>query len=113
MKYIKLYEDFNEPQIGEYVIVNSDISHNNDKFKKFISNSIGIIIKINYDKSILIKYIKIPANIKHNFKYRDMPNYRPSRNPGNTILVGKDDILYHCKNKEGCEMFLTANKYNL
>jgi len=114
MKYLKKYESIKneEPQIGDYVLVNSDISYNSDKFEKFISNSIGIIVKINLSKSLLIKYKKIPANIKYVFRYRDTIK-GSSNQTNNSILIGPNDILYYSKNKEDCEIYLAQQKYNL
>jgi len=65
MKYLQLFENFNSPQIGDYVLINIKLNQL-DKLeitlKEFIDNNIGEIVG-EEEHIRLLKYINIPDPI--------------------------------------------------
>ena len=114
MKHIKPYtlmiEDAHtEPQIDDYVILNTDQTYFiTKKIKKFINNKIGQIIKIiNYktlSPDFIVKYDNIPPSL-YDQTY--------DKNNNSFIFENIGCILYISKDKEQLEALLQANKYNL
>jgi hypothetical protein len=102
MKYLKLYENFNKPEIGDYVICRS--FYNNKYLNIFLSENIGQIVIIN-DKS-LYSYI-----VKYNSK--DLKNLRTLFNNAGFRKFQENEILHFSKNKEDLELILSARKYNI
>jgi hypothetical protein len=110
MKYLKLYENLNEPQIGDYVIC----SENFEKCKNFIENNIGQIVMIKPPFSVfgyLVKYENIPSGLDGYFinLYGEMTTdtdiaYR---------CMNKDEFLIIDKNIEDIKIKLMAKKYNI
>ena len=103
MKYIKTYEQNIEPQVGDYVICQdgSYSVENNYEKKTFISNNIGKIIKYDTGSAsypYIVYYETAPSN------YFTMGKTRP---------MGRNEIMHFSKNKEDCEIYLAAKKYNL
>jgi hypothetical protein len=114
MRYIKTYENLDEPQVGDYVILNVD---ENDKYsilpqtnqmlnpefaKKLfdhLMNHIGIISNIYYynTNSYLIKFINTPF-------YGAYPLY---------FTVARDQIKSFSKSKKQLELQLSVKKYNI
>lgn len=113
MKYIKTYEDLNdEPQIGDYVVCSEegkeDILPEDNSYGvyEFTSNNVGQYVK--YRGSVqhfkyLIKYEDLPEELRWSF-YDDEENCR---------RMAKKEILFWSKDKEACEAYLAAKKYNL
>jgi len=107
MKYLKLFEaKLNRPEIGDYVICDSDelVSRVAD----FISTHIGrYVIKINSNAfPYIIYYEEAPSGL---IEEEDIdPNNRDKH-----IGFSKKEILFFSKNKEDCEAYLAAKKYNL
>jgi hypothetical protein len=69
MKHIKTFETLRKkPKIGDYVKCQEQIYSNDDIFL-FIKSNIGLIVNIkpDFNYPYLIKYVNIPANIKHKF----------------------------------------------
>lgn len=90
MKYIKTYENLEEPQIGDFVVIN--VSHITN-FKDFIENNVGKIIKTD-------AHINWPYEIQYDIIKK-------------SIITSRKEILYFSKNKEDCEAYLASKKYNL
>ena len=72
MKYIKTYEKLDKPEVGDYVICRDNLSHaSQDITNHFLSNNIGVIVKITKDLSTYcVKYygIEIPDNVMLHYK---------------------------------------------
>jgi len=102
MKHLKTYEKLNEPQIGDYVICEESSQIGDKRTIQFISNNIGQFIKWNtYPNSsrypFIIYYETASVNL-FSKKTREM---------------NLKEIIYFSKNKEDCEDYLAAKKYNL
>ena len=108
MKYIKTYEDLNdEPNLGDYVITTVIISDVDPKLKFFLENNVGKICKIeDHVISYLVKYENTPFDlfIGINDNYKKDVGY---------WWFDKLEIKIHSSNKEECEAYLNAKKYNL
>lgn len=111
MKHLKIYENYNEIEIGDYVICESGKSNYNIQFKKlndFIRNKIGKLIDID-NKSIpgsiyyIVEYDNIPDNIS---------NFKRSRNES-AFTMHKIDIINYSKDKNELESIINANKFNI
>ena len=106
MKYLKLYEQLNKTQIGDYVICQQDFI--TKELEKFLSENVGQVIDYTtlYNYTI-VKYTNIPRNIQAHFD-----NIHP-----NCRIFSHDEIIYNSPNIEDCEMFieifLSQQKYNL
>jgi len=113
----KLFENKQEPQIGDYVICDIEVAIDikdinyvmEQKYKNFLRNNIGKYVKNVPDArfSYCIAYDYIPNEFKFFIrKYDDFPNVQ-------IIGVERSEILVFSKNKEDLEVKLNANKYNL
>ena len=109
MKYLRTYEKLDEPQIGDYVVCMEELSSDKDSLSviKFLTNNVGQFI-IKNDNSIfkffyLIKFENVPKRLSGKFFDGSKGCRRMSR----------DEILYFSKDKEDCEIFINAKKYNL
>jgi len=106
MKYLKKFENINEPKIGDYVIC---VNYENTDLKildDFLSSNIGKIVrdKTNVEKfKYSIKFENIPKNLK-GFTENGV---------GDEIIFRSDEIAHFSKNKEDLEHIIDANKYNL
>ena len=107
MKYIKKYENINKPQIGNFVVCQDQFT----KLKTFVNTNIGQYIKFSDEghdgptgRQYLIQFKNVPPELYQLFKYYIEPNCR---------AYTLSEIIFHSKNKKDCEIFLTANKYNL
>ena len=58
MKYIKKYENVEEPQVGDYVLMRTD-SKNID-YRNFLKNNVGQIIEMESDFHMSVKYENVP-----------------------------------------------------
>lgn len=98
MKYIKKFENLNdEPQIGDYVLVNP--KNKNLEWLKNIVGKIKLISEI-YQRGIMKKQYEIEFDTKE----RNIFNGRP------IWVFNLDEIIHYSKNKEELE---NINKYNL
>ena len=94
MKYLKTFENINEPEVGDYVICSSLAFNIPNRYRRIVKNGIGQIINktngsFGLEKMYLIKYGKFEE-------------YFPAFN---IILFNKD--------KETLEASIAARKYNL
>ena len=110
MKHLKIYEGYNTPDVGDYVIC--DIySGQNDEFKElkdFININIGLVISIP-------KYID---ETEYVISYDNLPEkmysmYSSNTKNGRGIKFSIDEIKYSSKNKEKLKIILSANKFNI
>ena len=92
MKYLKTFENNNEPQKGDYAIVEVSSKY----YKGKIIGKIKGIAKYNLGPDIFVSV-----------KYR-----LPDGHTFNDVFYMKD-IIKFSKNKKQLEYILTANKYNI
>ena len=108
MKYIKLYEELNdEPHIGDYVVCECINSFSSEEVRDYLENNVGKICKIeDHVISYLVKYENTPFDlfIGINDNYKKDVGY---------WWFDKLEIKIHSSNKEECEAYLNAKKYNL
>ena len=95
MKYIKLFEELNEPQIGDYVVC--DVDEDEVDLYNFLQNHIGCIDRSYQGEKEFDYYVKFTEEI----------------NTKDEVAFKKDEIIFWSKNIEDCEIFLNAKKYNL
>ena len=99
MKYIKTYEEnIDSPQIGDYVI-----TYFQQQAPANIENVVGKIINVDISPS---------GNLIYDIEYMWINN-KEVGNGRITLSHQKEDMIYWSKNKEDCEAYLSANKYNL
>jgi hypothetical protein len=90
MKYLKTFENVNEPEVGYFVIGD----HINFTWaKNIIKSNIGEIIKIDNNSG------EIPYNVSYD--------------NDNIFKLYDNEILHFSKNKEDLEIYIQVNKYNL
>jgi hypothetical protein len=111
MKYLKTYEkhqvkteyDSIKPQIGDYVICQEIFSRGLDEkhIINFLKSNIGQYVKKqNTNNSYIVKYNKIPPELKIRF----IKGLR---------AFNESEIIHFSPNKEDLELILKTNKYNL
>ena len=112
MKYLKTFENIDEPQVGDYVAAEEKLSTTKEdlKINNFISNNVGYITDIEegrlYRDSLgnkvntiyIVKYDKYPKGVSSYF---------------DDLFFSKYEIKFWSKNKEDVEAYLNAKKYNL
>jgi len=116
MKYIKMFENLNELQVGDYVACEDTRDYSRNKYygnemgnilKKFIYNNVGEYFSIDKDVNysnpyyILVKYDNVPKELKRYFK------------KNKTRYIQEYDIKFWSKNKEDVEAYIAEKKYNL
>ena len=114
MKYLKTYENINEPIIGDYVICIPDNLIKNSEY--FFNNAIGKIIKkaiiTRKEYSYGVEYENIPKFIQEYYcalrKNADGTQYQE-----NIIWFERDMIEYYSKSIEEIKMKMKSGKYNL
>lgn len=99
---ITIFEKYNIPIIGDFIIVNHKMVAN-EKFAKFIENRIGEIVKI--EKVIWMKY-SVKYDVDEYFSEFGF-NYM------NPIAWSINEILFFSSDKSDCEAYLQTQKYNL
>jgi hypothetical protein len=111
MKYLKHFEKYKRPQVGEYVICKDTTSNLNAAYEPindYLENHIGKIIQIKNGapRPFLVQYdFNYLSDVHWDVKYYFGNN--------NVVKFSSHDILFHSKNKEDLEMRLTVNKYNI
>jgi len=118
MRYLRTYEHLNDtPTVGDYVICdeNNNVNDNDRIFNYFLSNNLGKCINI-VGSEYIIEYDNIPSKIKHYFHvwkgYRSKDK-RYKAVTTNCRKMNRNEIIYFSNNKEDCEAYLTAKKYNI
>ena len=117
MKYLKTYENLNEPQIGDYCICYEERLDPNDNDNiiliNFLKNNIGKIIRerdpnidaINPNIHFFVQYENIPKELYIFFRFVNGRN--------DVRGMSKKEILKYSKNKKELEIFIDINKYNI
>ena len=99
MKYLKKYEGYNDPDIGDYIITTDS---NGTDLNDFLSSNIGILNDIQYvpdgDHNYVVLYNNIPDKY---IKIFDDVNDRTCYPKGDTGVLNFDrhEILHHSKDK--------------
>lgn len=108
MKYLKSYENLNQPQIGDYVILTSKEKYRRPQYViNFLNNNIGKIIDIidNNNQNIIVKYDHITDEIK-NSNYAQLITEH-------IWSAEESEIMYINKDKKKLEKYIIIQKYNL
>lgn len=95
MKYLKLYENY-DIQIDNYVIANSNFA--SPKTQDFFKHNIGKIINVGNWCQVEYDYEIIPDDVILE---------------DNSYWFSNKEIIIQSPNKQDCEAYLAANKYNL
>jgi len=98
MKYIKLFENLSNPEVGDYAICKFEFSPD---VNKFLQNNVGKIVSVTgFPSPYVVEFEnatkKLSPYIMDGRKWFD-----------------RDDIIKWSKNKEELEAILITNKYNL
>jgi hypothetical protein len=108
MKHIKIFETLRrKPKIGDYVRCQEKTYFTDDDIFLFIKSNIGLIVNINqkpdFNHPYFIKYVNIPANIKHRFTDDGVRKF------------SLEEIKRYANNEEikDYEIKQKINKYNL
>jgi len=105
----KIFEKLNEVKIGDYVVMNPLTGNNSSATKvleilnNFLTNNIGQIVDVLPDY-FRVKYKKSPIELS-GLGYFSPDHIR--------CFLRENRIMFKSKNKEDCEAFIAANKYNL
>jgi len=110
MKHLKIYESYDRPDVGDYVIC--DISPGQfDEFKElkeFVIKNIGLVILIPkyFDENdYVIMYNNLPENLDSMFGYE-------SKN-GRGLKFSIDEIKHYSVDKDKLIAILATNKFNI
>jgi len=105
MKYIKTFENLNEPQFGDYVFCEEIALY---QICDFTSKNVGRIVDIEDNKNnifcYIVAYYDVPDNIKLYFDIRYEYLCRD---------MSIKEIKFWSKNKEDVELYIAEKKYNL
>jgi len=104
MKYLKRFENINEPEVGDYVICFDSVNGKIGELNIFLSNNIGIFIDTEYTVKgypYLVKFKNIPNNLG---MYTE---------DDSCMMFMKDEIVHFSKNKKDLDIYIDQNKYNL
>ena len=104
----KIFENQDGPQVGDYVIC-CDHDMGTPDLQNFIDNNVGLLIKREKDGMYIVKYENILKEVRSEMRYLDEDGY----NHKNVALMYYHEIIYWSKDKEDCESWLSAKKYNL
>lgn len=116
MKYLKLFENYNSIEIGEYVICKNLIypTHDyNNIMNNFIHSTIGQITSImdrDY-RQYQVKYYNMPEEFYYRNDFYNVTN--PYEEGVLFVGVNLEDIEHHSKNKSELELIISAQNYNL
>ena len=98
MKYLKMYENFNTPQIGDYVYVKFSEKFSDANYKK-LEDHVGEIEE--YDGT------------HYNIKFDRFEKLASSHKDFIHFWMSPNDIVVFAKTKEELELRKNASKYNL
>lgn len=102
MKYIKLYESLDKPQIGDYVICD-------DVTIPQIINTIGRIEKYyRYSNITYPYYIKFDDDFMDSLDSEELSYFE-----NGLRKMSKNEIIHFSSNREDLETIINANRYNL
>ncbi len=131
MKHLKLYENQNEPKVGDWVFAfDIDISNDVDNWKdmnEFMRTHLGEVKEILSRKKLyVIQYFNIPSNILKLFLNAELnsfvntelnSNSTNSTNSTTNFNLLRDEITYWSEDKEWLQnkmnLILASEKYNL
>jgi len=118
MKHLKLYENVNEPEIGDYVIC-----QDNEKLKSasalnnFLQKHMGQYFKVTEKTDPISAWQKYPYMIRYD--YHTIPEelqeeyFMNCKDFDDAIAMSRDEIKHFSKNKKDLLPYITANKYNI
>ena len=132
MKYLRLFEQVDGPEIGDYVICHE--LYGEELSQRYTSNHVGQCVyyydkeyKLFGDPKILLKYFikyenlsermreEFNATIHNLFHNKDMDIVQKFRD--NYTIMCRNEIVYWSKSKEDCEGMIdvlkNSSKYNL
>jgi hypothetical protein len=124
MKYLKFFEKINEgePEVDNYVLVNIN-NHNGEIWQNYINNSIGKVIKKNYNQYIVNLYIVeysltdyIIDTFLRQAEIDTVQKYITVNDDGNNVInmhFTTKEITKWSKDKNELEAILVQKKYNL
>jgi hypothetical protein len=105
MRYIKQFENNNEPKVGDYVVCHENSQNVDSDMNFFLSQNIGKIESIGGQiESIYyveFDYYSIPVKLIENFDNE------------NILQFFKNEILFYSYDEEECEIYMDSNKYNI
>lgn len=109
MKHLKIYEGYNTPDVGDYVICDIHIGQFNEfkDLKDFVVDHIGVIVSLpkNSDEyNYIVSYINLPTNLD---SYVHGARYEPG------INFSIDEIKHWSKDRDKLETILSTNKFNI
>ena len=105
MKFIKKFEDLGGPQVGDYVVCEDTVY--GFELQNFTNSHVGRFIK-EEDGFYIIKYENVPRNLKFDMTYANRNN-----SYSDVAIMNEGEIKYWSKDKEDCEAYLAAKKYNI
>lgn len=111
MKHLKIYEEIyenqNEPKLGDYVICKWTSADDSHEANVFVENKIGKISKIreinNTTKSYIVEYDNIPDELEF---------YTYQKN-GSWFTFKRKDLLKWSRSKDELQMYIDSKKYNI
>ena len=110
MRHIIKLESYTDmesgPHVGDYVVCHEEGTGN---LCLFLDSNIGNFL---YTKngSCLIEYYDVPRDLIRSFRHGDERKIYEDRN---IRRMFRKEIIYWSSNREDCEAFLAAKKYNL
>jgi hypothetical protein len=116
MKYLKLFENYNSIEIGEYVICKNLIYPTHDDngiMNNFIHSTIGqitLIMDRDY-KQYQVKYSNLPEEFYYRNDFYNITN--PHEEGVLFVDVDLKDIDHHSKDKSELELILSSQEFNL
>ena len=103
MKHIKTYK----PKIGAYVVIEI-------KFSTWLADNVIYELEHNIGKIVSFNSNIKNQNYEVTFDFNEILYSAFTKNSHNkTWLIDISEILFWSKDKERCEIFMTAKKYNI
>ncbi len=122
MRYLKLYENLNDPQVGDYVLCreypNEIEGINMSDLERFLCNHIGKLV--NPDEKYKKNWTSSKEKLEHYIwvKYSNKDLVSGSSLSGDEFVRGirpfmRKEIIQFSPDKSDLEVYLAAKKYNL
>jgi hypothetical protein len=109
MKYIKTFENINEPQIGDYVVCEEEYQRYSSG--NFARENVGEIIDTSENGYYyIIKYENVPENLKDELYFKDLDS---DKEYSDVIPMNRNEIKFFSPSKEYAESYISSKKYNL